>query len=179
MELNQFGLLIYNANVKQLVDVRGHEYFSFLGKKTQKEAENQAKVDVAEAEKKGEMGKKAREGETLQNAAKIDAETKIVATRRQGEGRKEELKVKSEVKVFENEREADVALANAELAKKKAGWAREAQLAEVESAKAVELKEAELQKEVERMNAVRMTEKLRAEYLSKASVEYETKVIFI
>ncbi|GKB44321.1 flotillin-like protein 4, partial [Tanacetum coccineum] len=28
LELNQFGLLIYNANVKQLVDVPGHEYFS-------------------------------------------------------------------------------------------------------------------------------------------------------
>ena len=24
-ELNQFGLIIYNANVKQLVDVQGHE----------------------------------------------------------------------------------------------------------------------------------------------------------
>ncbi|KAI3706845.1 hypothetical protein L6452_24859 [Arctium lappa] len=27
LELNQFGLWIYNANVKQLVDVPGHEYF--------------------------------------------------------------------------------------------------------------------------------------------------------
>ena len=27
-ELNQFRLWIYNANVKQLVDVPGHEYFS-------------------------------------------------------------------------------------------------------------------------------------------------------
>jgi flotillin len=44
LELNQFGLLIYNANVKQLVDVRGHEYFSYLGQKTQMEAANQAKV---------------------------------------------------------------------------------------------------------------------------------------
>ena len=44
LELNQFGLIIYNANVKQLVDVRGHEYFSYLGQKTQMEAANQAKV---------------------------------------------------------------------------------------------------------------------------------------
>jgi len=44
LELNQFGLLIYNANVKQLVDVQGHEYFSYLGQKTQMEAANQAKV---------------------------------------------------------------------------------------------------------------------------------------
>lgn len=39
---------------------------------------------------------------------------------RQGEGKREEIRVKSEVKVFENEKEAEVAEANAELAKKKA-----------------------------------------------------------
>ncbi|KAE8690015.1 Flotillin-like protein 1 [Hibiscus syriacus] len=148
LELNQFGLLIYNANVKQLVDVPGHEYFSYLGQKTQMEAANQAKVDVAEAKMKGEIGSKLREGQTLQNAAKIDADTK----------------------------EAELAEANADLAKKKAGWAKEAQVAEVEASKAVALREAELQREVERMNALTRTEKLKAEFLSQASVEYDTKV---
>jgi flotillin len=176
LELNQFGLLIYNANVKQLVDVPGHEYFSYLGQKTQMEAANQARVDVSEAKMKGEIGSKLREGQTLQNAAKIDAETKIIATQRQGDGKKEEIRVKTDVKVYENQREAEVAEANSELAKKKAGWMKEAQVAEVEAAKAVALREAELQKEVERMNALTMTEKLKAEFLSKASVEYETKV---
>ncbi|KAF6147641.1 hypothetical protein GIB67_031632 [Kingdonia uniflora] len=176
LELNQFGLLIYNANVKQLVDVPGHEYFSYLGQKTQMEAANQARVDVAEAKMKGEIGSKLREGLTLQNAAKIDAETKVIATQRQGEGRKEEIKVKTEVKIFENKREADVAEANAELAMKKAGWARQSQLAEVEATKAVDIRAAELQREVERMNAMTQTEKLKADLLSKASVQYETKV---
>ena len=32
MELNQFGLLIYNANVEQLVDVSRHEFFSYLAR---------------------------------------------------------------------------------------------------------------------------------------------------
>ncbi|CAK9146453.1 unnamed protein product [Ilex paraguariensis] len=176
LELNQFGLLIYNANVKQLVDVPGHEYFSYLGQKTQMEAANQAKVDVAEAKMKGEVGAKLREGQTLQNAAKIDAETKIISTQREGQGKKEAIRVKTEVKVFENQREAEVAEANAELAKKKAGWNKEAEVAEVESKKAVALREAELQREVEVMNALTRTEKLKAEFLSKASVEYETKV---
>ncbi|KAK8712652.1 hypothetical protein V6N13_147884 [Hibiscus sabdariffa] len=176
LELNQFGLLIYNANVQQLVDVPGHEYFSYLGQKTQMEAANQAKIDVAEAKMKGEVGAKLREGQTKQNAAKIDAETKIIATQRQGEGKKEEIRVNTEVKVFENQREAEVAKANADLAKKKAGWTREAQVAQVEASKAVALREAELQKEVEMMNVATMTEKLKADFLSKASVEYETKV---
>ncbi|RYQ94385.1 hypothetical protein Ahy_B08g089291 isoform H [Arachis hypogaea] len=175
LELNQFGLLIYNANVKQLVDVPGHEYFSYLGKKTQMEAANQAKVDVAEAKKKGEVGSKLREGETLQNAAKIDAETKIIATQKKGEGDKEEIKVRTSVKVFENSKEAEVAEANAELARKKAEWSKVAKLAEMEARKAVSLREAELQGEVERMNAKARTEKLRADYLTQASVQYETK----
>lgn len=176
LELNQFGLLIYNANVKQLVDVPGHEYFSYLGQKTQMEAANQAKVDVSEAKMKGSIGAKLREGQTLQNAAKIDAETKIISIQRVGEGLKEEIKVRTQVKVFENEREAEVAEANSELAKKKAVWAKAAQVAEVEAAKAVSLREVELQGEVERMNALTTVEKLKAELLSKASVEYETKV---
>ncbi|PRQ39475.1 putative Band 7 domain, Flotillin family [Rosa chinensis] len=175
LELNQFGLIIYNANVKQLVDVQGYEYFSYLGQKTQMEAANQAKVDVAEARMKGEVGAKLREGQTLQNAAKINAETKIISTQREGEGKKEEIRVKTEVKVYGNQKEAEVAQANAELAMKKAGWTKEAQVAEVESTKAVALREAELQKKVETMNAQTTTEKLKAELLSKASVEAETK----
>ncbi|KAI8011760.1 Flotillin-like protein 1 [Camellia lanceoleosa] len=39
LELDQFGLHIYNANVKQLV-----EDFSYLGQKTQTEAANQPRV---------------------------------------------------------------------------------------------------------------------------------------
>ncbi|MCL7043672.1 hypothetical protein MKW94_002831 [Papaver nudicaule] len=176
VELNQFGLLIYNANIKQLVDVEDQEYFSYLGQKIQKEAENQAKIDVAEAKMKGAVGAKLREGLTIQNAAKIDAETKIIATQRQGEGKKEEIKVKAEIKIFENLKDADVAEANAELATKKAGWAQSAELAQVESVKAVAIREAELQREVELKNALTRTEKLKAEFLSEASVEYDVKV---
>ncbi|PKI75277.1 hypothetical protein CRG98_004317 [Punica granatum] len=52
---------------------------------------------------------------------------------------------------------------------------RETQVAVVEAAKAVALREAALQREVKKMNAQTRTEKLKAEYLSKASMEYETK----
>ncbi|KAL0828648.1 hypothetical protein Bca101_052326 [Brassica carinata] len=175
LELNQFGLVIYNANVKQLVDVPGHEYFSYLGQKTQMEAANQAKIDVAEAKMKGEVGAKERTGLTIQNAAKIDAESKIISTQRLGEGTKEEIKVKSEVQVFQNEKAALVAQADAALAIQKAALTKSSRVAEVEAAKAVAMREAELQTQVEKMNALTRTEKLKAEFLSKATVEYETK----
>ncbi|KAJ9178971.1 hypothetical protein P3X46_010808 [Hevea brasiliensis] len=125
---------------------------------------------------KGEIGAKIREGQTAQNAAKIDPETMIVSTQRQGEGKKEEIKVSTDVKIFENQKEANLAEANAGLATKKAGWAQAAKLAEVEAAKAVAMRvEAELQSEVEKKNALAKTEKLKAELLSQANVEYETK----
>ncbi|KAF6169559.1 hypothetical protein GIB67_028110 [Kingdonia uniflora] len=84
LELNQFGLLIYNANIKQLVDVKGHEYFSYVGQRLQNEDANQAKVDVVEAKMKGAVGAKLRKGQTVQNIAKIDAETKIATVKRDG-----------------------------------------------------------------------------------------------
>ena len=55
-ELNQFGLGIYNANVKELQDTAGSEYFKFLSRKAHEGASNQAKVDVANACMMGEIG---------------------------------------------------------------------------------------------------------------------------
>ncbi|CAN4116550.1 unnamed protein product [Withania somnifera] len=60
------------GKVLQLVDVRGHEYFLYLGQRVQMEAANKAKVDVAEAKMKGNVGAKQSEGLTIQSAAKID-----------------------------------------------------------------------------------------------------------
>lgn len=166
----------YIANVKQLVDVPGHEYFSYLGQKTQMEAANQAKVDVSEAKMKGAIGAKEREGLTLQNAAKVDAESKIMATRRQGEGNKEEIRIKTEVQIYKNQRDAEVEQANAELAKKKAMWSQSAKMAEVEARMAVSMREATLQMEVEKQNSLTLTEKLRAQDLSKANIKYDIQV---
>ena len=49
-------------------------------------------------------------------------------------------------------------------------------MAEVEAEKAAAFSEAELQKEVERKNALAKTEQLRAQLLSKARVAYEIMV---
>jgi len=47
-EIEQFGLCIYNANIEELRDMEGNEYFVFMRKKALESAINQAKVDVAE-----------------------------------------------------------------------------------------------------------------------------------
>ncbi|KAL5578279.1 hypothetical protein UlMin_019978 [Ulmus minor] len=176
LELNQFRLLIYNANVKQLVDVKGNEYFSYLVQKTQMEAANQAKVDIAEAKKKGNIGAKLREAQTIQNAAEIDSETKIIATQRQGQGRKEEINVRTELIVFENQRDGYAAESDAALAKKKVMYEKDVEMAKVEAENAVKLEAAKLKKSLEMENFEAQTQTQRTNDLSKAIVDYEIKV---
>ncbi|KAF5178989.1 Flotillin-like protein, partial [Thalictrum thalictroides] len=95
-----FKLWIYNANIKQLVDVPGHEYFSYLSRKIQQEAANQAKIDISEAKMKGDIGAaKQREGLTAQNVTKIDKETRNISIRRKQEVDKEEKRIKVELEV--------------------------------------------------------------------------------
>lgn len=93
-ELEHFGLRIYNSNIKQLCDMPGHEYFSFMGQRVQQEAANQAKIDVAEAKFKGDTGAKEREGLTIRNAAKVNAETKVFEMQQTGETNQNQAKSK-------------------------------------------------------------------------------------
>lgn len=75
VHLKQFGLNIYNGNIEQLSDTKGSGYFTFLSQRIQAEAENTAKVEVAEQNKMGNIGKAEREAETRQRIAKIETET--------------------------------------------------------------------------------------------------------
>ena len=44
-------------------------------------------MDVAKVQMKGEVGTKIQQGQTQQNAAKIDAESKVMIAQRQGKGK--------------------------------------------------------------------------------------------
>ncbi|KAF6165340.1 hypothetical protein GIB67_018784 [Kingdonia uniflora] len=105
------------------------------GQKLQNEVANQAKIDVVEAKMKGAVGAKLRKGQTVQNTAKIDAETKIVVVKKDGESKQEENNVNTKVKIFKNQREAEIAKTNAQLATKKANWDRYTKMAEVEASR--------------------------------------------
>ncbi|CAH1759066.1 8903_t:CDS:2, partial [Entrophospora sp. SA101] len=150
-ELDQFGLFIYNANVKQLQDTQGSEYFAYMRMKTHEGAVNQAKVDVAEAKYKGDVGAKDREGSTRRETSKIEAETVLV----------------------EKERQVAIAQAEMNLNTKKAEYNKQTKIAEIEAAQAAKKREAELQKEVEERRLLSETERLRVQYVSKAKAEFE------
>jgi flotillin len=143
-ELNQFGLRIYNANVKELQDMPGQQYFEFLSKKAHEGAQNQAKVDVASARMVGEVGEAERQGETKQKIAKINAYTAVLETERKVEKAAADSRLKS--------REIDI---ERELNLERISAKRMAEQRDAELSKTVEVKKAEM--ELERQRAITVT----------------------
>ena len=151
-ELDQFGLCIYNANVKELQDTPGSEYFAFLSRKAHEGASNQARIDVAEARMRGEIGEAGKRGHTKQEISKIEAETAVLETKRK----------------------ADKAQADAELTNRQTELDMGIQMAQIKARRAAEARDAELQKEVETKKAATELERLRAQDLVRAQISKET-----
>lgn len=150
-ELEQFGLRIYNANVKELRDAPGSEYFAFLSRKAHEGASNQARIDVAEARMRGEIGESEKKGRTKQEISKIDADTAVLETKRKSEK----------------------ATADAELTTKQTELDRDIQLAQIAARRLAEMRDAELQKGVEQKKAETELERLRATDVTKSKIARE------
>lgn len=151
-EVSQFGMMIYNANVKQLQDAPGSEYFKYLRLKSQEGAINQAKVDVATAKTHGAIGEKKREAEKRMQVIEIESNTVI----------------------YEQNRQVDIAKADSTLKTEKTKFENNVAIARIEAAQKASMVEAELQFQLEKKNALVQQERERAEKLSKAIVKAET-----
>lgn len=144
--------LSYNANVKELQDTAGSEYFKFLSRKAHEGASNQAKVDVANAQMIGDVGEAKKRGETRQEISKIDAQTAVLETQR----KKEKAK------------------ADAELATTRINLDNGINLAKIEADRNAEAKDAALQKDVEIQRSYMELERRRATDLVHAKIERES-----
>ncbi|EOD44078.1 putative flotillin domain-containing protein [Neofusicoccum parvum UCRNP2] len=151
-ELDQFGLRIYNANVKELQDTPGSEYFAYLSRKAHEGALNQAKVDVADARMRGEVGEAEKQGKTKQEIAKIHAATAVLETERKGE------KATADAKLTAKEIEIEQSL----------------NLARINAKRAAESRDTELQKDLERKRAAMELERLRATTVTQAKIQRES-----
>jgi flotillin len=141
----------YNANVKELQDTPGSEYFAFLSRKATEGALNQAKIDVAEARMRGEIGEAEKKGRTKQEISKIDAETAVLETKRK----------------------AEKAKADSELTNRQTELERDIRLAKITAQRLTEMKDAELQKSVETKRAETELERLRATDITKSKIARE------
>ncbi|KND94255.1 Flotillin-like protein 3 [Tolypocladium ophioglossoides CBS 100239] len=152
-ELDQFGLKIYNANVKELKDAPNSVYFASLSRKAHEGATNQARIDVAEAQLKGNVGEAQRKGEQDREIAKINAETAVQKT----------------------ERDIERAQAEAHLNTRQTALTRDVDIARVTAQRAIEGKDEDLKKEVEVRRAAAELERLRAKDVVKATIARESK----
>lgn len=150
-ELNQFGLRIYNANVKELQDTPGSEYFAFLSRKAHEGASNQARIDVAEARMRGEIGEAEKTGHTKQEISKINAETAVLETKRKAE------KAAADAALSTRQTELDMGI----------------KLAQIKATREAEARDAELQKLVEMKKAEMQLERLRASDVTKSKIARE------
>jgi len=150
-QLDQYGLEIYNANMEELKDSESSNYFRSLAQKIKAEAENKAKVEVAEQNKKGVIGSKEREAETRQRVAVVEAETTLV----------------------ENLRRQEILKSQADLAKTNAEQEFVIQQATIRSEQEAESLKMLLLKEVERKRQEMELEKQRAADLTTSTVRAE------
>ncbi len=150
-ELSKFGLVIYNANIKELEDAKGSEYFVHMRQRKLASAENQARRDIADAKFQGDVGVKEKERDTRIQTAQFEADA-----------------VQQE-----NTRNAEVAKSTADFQILKAKYDQQTKLAHIESIKAAEIRDSELQRELENRNVSQETERLRSKLYSQAVVEAE------
>jgi len=152
-ELSQFGLRIFNANVKELRDAPNSVYFESLSRKAHEGACNQARIDVAEAQLRGNVGEAQRKGEQDREIAKINAETAVAKT----------------------DRDVERAQAEANLSTRKTVLSRDVDIARIEATRATEAKDEDLKRDVEVKRAAAELERLRATDVVKAAIQREAK----
>jgi len=144
-ELHKIGLTLLNVNITDITDES--EYIDSIGKKASSTAVNQAKVDVAEQEKQGEVGKASQERDCRILVASYNADA-----------------VKGE-----NESAAEIASTNAMLAEKEAEAKRRSQTA-------LQQAEAEIQKAKSLANTRRLeAEQIVPQEIEKRKIEIEAQ----
>jgi flotillin len=152
-ELDKLGLVIHNANIQEMSDHAGSEYFQFLRQRARANAENEARINIANAQKDGDIAVKDRERETRIRTSEFE----------------------SNAVTFENERNVEIAESNAKLKVHQAEFKKMSEIARIEAEKASEIREMELLKEVETRRIAQQQEHMRSELLVKAKVEAEAK----
>ena len=105
-ELNKIGLFLINVNITDITDESG--YIDSIGKKAASEAINQAKIDVAEQEKKGAIGEseatRVKEIRVAENVA---------------EAQKGKKKAEADQRIFVQQQEAHAIIGEADANKQK------------------------------------------------------------
>ena len=158
-ELKKIGLALINVNVTDITDESG--YIDSIGKKAASTALNQAKIDVAEQEKLGEIGRATAEKErriqvSSANAQAVEGENIAAAKVAEYNAMLAEKEAQADqiAKVAQQKAEAEIQIATA--------------VAETKRLEAEEVVQREIEKRKVEIDAEAEAEKLRKEALGRA-----------
>lgn len=170
-ELNKIGLVLINVNITDITDESG--YIDSIGKKAAAEAINQAKVDVAEQDKKGAIGEaEAGKVKTIRVAENV-AEAEKGKKRAEADQRVFVQGQEAQAIEGENKAKADIASFNAQLAIRQAEALRQGEVAKREAE--VEIQKAQAKAELERLTAAEVVrqeiDKRKVEIAAEAEAE--------
>ena len=170
-ELNKIGLFLINVNITDITDESG--YIDSIGKKAAAEAINQAKVDVAEQEKRGSIGQAEATREREIRVAEHVAEAHKGMKRAEADQRVYVKHQEAAAVGGENDALASIAGTNAELAVQQAQAARRGEVARREAE--AEIQKAQYKAELERLNAQEVVrqevDKRKVELAAEAEAE--------
>lgn len=152
-ELHKIGLTLINVNITDITDESG--YIESIGKKAAATAINQAKIDVANEEKKGEIGKAA-----------ADTEKRIEVANAQASAIRGESLAK-----------ASIAATNAELAEKEADAEKRSRIAFEQAEVAIQQAKAEAERKRLHTSDVIPQEIAKQKVTIQAEAEADKKAI--
>ncbi len=152
-ELHKIGLTLLNVNITDITDES--EYIESIGKKASATAVNQAKVDVADQEKQGDIGKALAEKERRISVASYHAEAI------QGE----------------NDAKAQIALTNANLFEKEAQASQRGQVAQQQAEAEIQRARALAQRQLLEAEQIIPQEILKKQIEIEASAEAQCRVL--
>ncbi len=175
-EVNKIGLELINVNIRDITDESG--YIEALGRKAAAEAINQAKVEVAEADKAGAIGHATASRDMTIQVADQNAQSVTGEKLAERDQRVSVAKLEAEGVEGENESRAQIADSEATLAERRAIAKRRGDVALAEAARDVLVaeKEQELARLEKEEIAKEMIERKRVEIDADAEAEKRRRI---
>lgn len=152
--LKDLGLKVINANLEELTDEPGASYFEQQRKRALADVQAEAIVQVALAQRVGEVGSKDQEMQRRIQTAAFEALSQLQ----------------------ENSRQLEISRSQADLEVARAELHRQSAIASAQAEADIEQTTLKLQQEIQRQRAMQETERLRAEELTDKIVQAEKLV---
>lgn len=175
-ELRQFGMRIMNANVKDLLDAQGSEYFLNRRKKILAETSNKALIDVAKAEYEGQTKSRDTDTQRAVKLAELNTTTESMIATQSAILRQKRAEADAAAVTAENNSKAAILKSTTDLNVETAAQLRMRTAAEITQKAENDLLRIQMDERNSLAEAKAQLERQRATELTDATVKAETRI---